>query len=102
MITYLFLLYSLIEREDMSTDPLSTFSTCEISDALVKLGSPHGGHIPDIHLMSSGPSVPKSIHGPAYTVQMVLASDDGAPKLEKHFVDTAEEGHIVVIAAPER
>jgi regulator of RNase E activity RraA len=85
----------------MSTSPLDSFSACEISDALIKLGSPHGGHIPDIHMLS--PSVSESqvkICAPAYTVQMVLASDQAAPKLSAHYVDTATPGSVVVIAAP--
>ncbi|KAG6375355.1 RraA-like protein [Boletus reticuloceps] len=68
---------------------MSAYSTCEISDALIKLGSPHGGHIPDIHVLS--PDRHARISGPAYTVQMVLASDQTAPRLAAHFVDTAPQ-----------
>jgi len=80
---------------------LATFSTCEISDALIKLSVPHGGHIPDIHIVSpesSNSSV--RICSPAYTVQMVLASDTTAPKPLSHFVDTAPAGSVVVIDVP--
>ncbi|KAI0665948.1 RraA-like protein [Trametes maxima] len=78
---------------------LAGFSTCELSDALIKLGTPHGGHVPDIHMLS--PSDPTTrLCGPAYTVQMVLGSDKAAPKLSAHFVDTAPEGSVVVINAP--
>lgn len=80
---------------------LVVFSTCEISDALIKLGSPHGGHIPDIHMLSPSDSTVR-LCGPAYTVQMVLGSDTSAPKLSAHFVDTAPEGSVVVINAPHR
>ncbi|KAF4567615.1 hypothetical protein EYR40_006616 [Pleurotus pulmonarius] len=79
---------------------LAAFSSCEISDALIKLGIPHGGYIPDINMVSPATSSDIRICGPAYTVQMVLASDKTAPKLEKHFVDTAPEGSIIVIDAP--
>ena len=87
-----------------STPPLSKFSTCEISDALIKLGVPHGGHIPDIHMLSPSPHTAGDMRicGPAYTVQMVLGSDTSAPKLSSHFVDTAPAGSIIVIAAPSR
>lgn len=83
------------------TSPLATFSACEISDALVKLGVAHGGHIPDIHALAPSPTA--SVCGPAYTVQMVLAStpESDAPKLAEHFVDTAPEGSVFVIDAPE-
>lgn len=80
---------------------LARFSSCELSDALIKLGLPHGGHIPDIHMLS--PSDPSTrICGPAYTVKMVMASDEAAPKLDKHFVDEATPNSVVVIAAPPR
>ena len=78
---------------------LSEFSACEISDALIKLGSPNGGHIPDIQLVSPSGSN-QTICGPAYTVQMVFSSDTSSPKLSSHFVDTAPAGTVIVINAP--
>ncbi|KAF8919916.1 RraA-like protein [Mucidula mucida] len=78
---------------------LATYSTCEISDALIKLGSPHGGYMPDINLISTLPA-DTTVCGPAYTVQMVLASDEAAPKLSAHFVDTATPSSVIVISAP--
>ncbi|KLO14291.1 RraA-like protein [Schizopora paradoxa] len=83
---------------DAGTHPLDSFSSCELSDALIKLGVLHGGHIPDIVCQLSGDDV--SVRGPAYTVQMVKASDTKSPKLEAHFVDTIVEGSVVVIQAP--
>lgn len=94
---------SSVESNVSSTSALVQFSTCELSDALIKLGVPHGGHIPDVYRQSSYEgSATERICGPAYTVQMVSASETNAPKLEKHFVDTAENGCIVVIDAPPR
>ncbi|KAL4251471.1 Ribonuclease E inhibitor RraA/RraA-like protein [Abortiporus biennis] len=78
---------------------LSTFSTCEISDALIKLGVPNGGHIPDIQQYSPSSSETR-ICGPAYTVKMVMSSDKSAPKLSAHFVDTVPNGSVIVIDAP--
>lgn len=89
----------------------SDFSTCEVSDALIKLGVPHGGHIPDIHCISphscsesGGPAaqgVPVRLCGPAYTVRMVFVSDCDAPKLQQgHFVDLAPEGSVAFVSAP--
>ncbi|KAG5734462.1 Protein dlpA [Termitomyces sp. T112] len=78
------------------TSPLVQFSTCEISDALIKLGLPHGGHIPDIgEMFACGRNC-----GPAYTVRMVDASNTIAPRLESHFLDIAPRGHFIVIEAP--
>ena len=80
---------------------LAGFSTCEISDALIKLGSPNGGHIPDIHMVSPSDATIR-VCGPAYTVQMVLGSNKDAPKLSAHFADTAPKGSVIVINAPPR
>ncbi|KAH9054736.1 RraA-like protein [Lactarius vividus] len=76
----------------------SDFSTCEVSDALLKLGVPQGGHIPDIHRISPLPDV--RLCGPAYTVRLVLASERDAPKLQGHFVDLAPEGAVAFVCAP--
>jgi hypothetical protein len=82
---------------------LASVSTCEISDALIKLGVPHGGHIPDVHMLSPSASASDvRICAPAYTVQMVLASDTSAPTVSQHFVDAAPAGSIIVIDAPPR
>jgi regulator of RNase E activity RraA len=89
----------------MSSTPvhsnLAAFSTCEISDALIKLGLSHGGYIPDISLVSPSPTADTKLCGPAYTVQMVMASDTEAPKLYSHFVDTSPSGSVIVIDAPQ-
>ncbi|KAF8070681.1 ribonuclease E inhibitor RraA/Dimethylmenaquinone methyltransferase [Lyophyllum atratum] len=82
-----------------SSSALVEFSTCEVSDALIKLGLAHGGYIPDISMMSPPTSGPR-ICAPAYTVRMVATSDATAPKLSAHFVDTAPAGSIIVIDAP--
>lgn len=91
--------------------PLDAFSSCELSDALIKLQVVSGGHIPDIvyalptsySTSESGShnDVPTSARGPAYTVQMVMSTNTDAPKLDKHFVDTAEpRGCVIVIDVP--
>ncbi|KDQ21641.1 hypothetical protein BOTBODRAFT_26073 [Botryobasidium botryosum FD-172 SS1] len=83
------------------SDKLAEYTTCEISDALIKLGVPHGGHIPDITMFSpSFDDTSVRICGPAYTVKMVPASDTSSPKLERHFVDSAPRGCVMVISAP--
>ncbi|KAG7098835.1 hypothetical protein E1B28_000739 [Marasmius oreades] len=74
---------------------LAAFSTCTLSDALLKLGVASAGHFPDI-VRFSGPK----ICGPAYTVKMVYATDKEAPKLDQHFVDTAPSNSVIVIDAP--
>ncbi|KAJ3999638.1 ribonuclease E inhibitor RraA/Dimethylmenaquinone methyltransferase [Lentinula boryana] len=74
---------------------LASFSSCEISDALIKLGVPSGGYIPDINHFSGKP-----ICGPAYTVKFVYSTETDAPKLSEHFVDTAPSGSVIVVEAP--
>ncbi|KAF7315402.1 hypothetical protein MIND_00054900 [Mycena indigotica] len=73
---------------------LISFTTCELSDALIKLGSKSGGFIPGITLRSEG-----KICASAYTVQMALASHD-SPPLSEHFVDTVPAGAAIVIDVP--
>ncbi|KAL0577016.1 hypothetical protein V5O48_004950 [Marasmius crinis-equi] len=75
---------------------LAAFSTCTLSDALLKLGISSAGHFPDI-VRFSGSS---RLCGPAYTVKMVYATDKDSPKLDKHFVDTAPPNSVIVIDAP--
>jgi regulator of RNase E activity RraA len=84
---------------------LAEFSTCELSDALLKLGVPHGGHIPDLSMISPSPlsisaNQPFRLCGPAFTVKMVHASEITAPKLQGHFVDLIPEGTVVFVASP--
>ena len=91
-----------VERNIIKT--LSGFSTCELSDALVKLKVPSGGHLPDIYRITtpspSGEDGSSTLCGPAYTVKMVLSSDTESPKLTSHFVDTAIQDSVIVIDAP--
>ncbi|KAK0546614.1 hypothetical protein OC845_004512 [Tilletia horrida] len=80
---------------------LREFSTCEVSDALIKLKVPHGGHIPGIDIFS-----PEHINGetrvcgPAFTVKMVNQKDKDAPKPAKHFVDASEPGSVMIVTCP--
>ncbi|GAA5992520.1 hypothetical protein JCM10908_000860 [Rhodotorula pacifica] len=74
---------------------IAAFSSCEIADALVKLGNSTGGYLTDLHQLSG--QAGRTIVGEAYTVEMVDSRDKEAPKLEQHFVDTAEPGTIVVV-----
>ncbi|KAI9317289.1 ribonuclease E inhibitor RraA/Dimethylmenaquinone methyltransferase [Dichotomocladium elegans] len=85
-----------------SLNALKRSSTCEIADAMLKLGHrPWGGYIPDIHMWS-----PKfcdgdtRIMGPAFTVKMVEKDNKTAPTPNVHFADAATEGSVMVISAP--
>ncbi|KAI8384870.1 RraA-like protein [Radiomyces spectabilis] len=81
---------------------LKKFSTCEIADAMMKLGQrPWGGYIPDIDMWSPKYCEGETrIIGPAFTVKMVEKDDTTSPKPSQHFADAAEEGSVMVISAP--
>ncbi|CAG8614650.1 2393_t:CDS:2 [Paraglomus brasilianum] len=76
---------------------LSKYTTCDISDALLKLSHPHGGFLPDLTPFSHTST---RILGPAYTVKLVPSSDVTSPKLGVHFTDTVPEGSVVFVSAP--
>ncbi|KAF7720925.1 hypothetical protein EC973_005771 [Apophysomyces ossiformis] len=81
---------------------LKRFSTCEIADALLKLGrGPWGGYIPDIEMWSPRYCEGDTrIIGPAFTVKMVHKNDTTSPSPNDHFVDAATEGSVIVVSAP--
>ncbi|KAI7874415.1 RraA-like protein [Lichtheimia hyalospora FSU 10163] len=81
---------------------LRRFSSCEIADALLKLGQrPWGGYIPDIEMWSPSYCDGNTrIVGPAFTVKMVERDNTTAPKPDEHFADAAPEGSIMVISSP--
>jgi len=93
----------------LTPHPLSVYTTCELSDALFKLGIISGGHIPDISLFSPSTSLSSSpaaaqvkICGPAFTVKMVSATDEEAPTPDEYFADAATQGCVMVVQAPPR
>ncbi|OWZ58734.1 hypothetical protein C368_00251 [Cryptococcus neoformans 125.91] len=82
---------------------LEELSTCEISDALIKLGVQTGGYIPDLHLYSPSDGQKVKVVGPAFTVQMVAENvqrENELPKSKEHFVDACPSGSVLVISAP--
>jgi hypothetical protein len=66
---------------------LSTYSTCDISDAMLKLGIPTGGFLPGLSLWSPHRQEgPTRVAGPAYTVKFVKNHQTNAPVLAEHYV----------------
>lgn len=66
---------------------LSTYSTCDISDALLKLGIPTGGFLPGVSSWSpQRQEGPTRVAGPAYTVKFVRNHQTNAPVLAEHYV----------------
>lgn len=79
---------------------LRNLSSCDCSDALLKLGVRHGGFL-------VGPTMwsPKRqegdtlVVGPAYTVQYAPL-DDPTPKLSHHYIDRVPHGSVIFISSP--
>jgi hypothetical protein len=69
---------------------LCTYSTCDISDALLKLGIPTGGFLPGLSLWSPHRQEgPTRVAGQAYTVKFVRNHQTNAPVLAEHYVRVA-------------
>ncbi|KAH8807399.1 ribonuclease E inhibitor RraA/Dimethylmenaquinone methyltransferase [Xylogone sp. PMI_703] len=82
-------------------DALSEFTSCDISDALMKLDVPYGGYLQGISMYSPERETgPAKIFGPAFTVHTVLESDTNAPTPAGHFVDAIPKGAVVYIQQP--
>ncbi|KAJ5087183.1 hypothetical protein N7456_010799 [Penicillium angulare] len=80
---------------------LGKFASCDIGDALVKLGIKHGGYLSGLSMYSpdrmSGPS---KIFGPAYTVRMVPTADKSSLSPPRHFADVIPKGSVVFVSQP--
>ncbi|PWN24694.1 RraA-like protein [Jaminaea rosea] len=73
-----------------------------ISDALIKLKHPTGGHIPSLSLVSPRDSVTAKLCGQVFPVRMVASSDKNAPpKPSTHFVDAAPKDSVMLVTAPD-
>ncbi|KAF9766966.1 hypothetical protein IL306_000531, partial [Fusarium sp. DS 682] len=74
---------------------------CDVSDALLKVGVPHGGFLPDLSMWSPlRQGGDRKLIGPAYTVKFVRNTQTNAPKLKEHHIDTIPKDHVVFISAP--
>ncbi|KAL1411293.1 hypothetical protein Q8F55_002244 [Vanrija albida] len=93
-------------QDNMAARALATklreLSTCEIADALLKLGVPSGGLVPDLKMYSplfeAGDT---RIAGPAFTVEMVPVAHPDKSKPAQHFVDGAPPGSVIFISTPQ-
>lgn len=75
---------------------------CDISDALLKLGHPSGGFLPDITMWSPRRQEGDTkVIGPAYTVKFVRNIHVNAPKLEPPYVSGYPEDRKEVDCAGE-
>ncbi|KAF2236535.1 RraA-like protein [Viridothelium virens] len=82
---------------------LESFTTCDVSDALLKLKIPHGGFLAGLTMWSpKRQEGPAKIIGPAYTVKYVRKNYDNEPKPPGHYIDTIPAGSVVFISCPPR
>ncbi|KAF2103189.1 RraA-like protein [Rhizodiscina lignyota] len=89
----------------MASDPiveeLKKFTTCDVSDALIKLKYPHGGFLPDITMFSpQRMDGDCKIVGPAYTVRYVRKTYDFEPSPTEHYIDGVPKGAVVFLSTP--
>ncbi|KAL4898061.1 ribonuclease E inhibitor RraA/Dimethylmenaquinone methyltransferase [Aspergillus ambiguus] len=78
---------------------LKKFASCDIGDALVRLGVPHGGYLSGLRMFSPGFMCTNSkLFGPAYTVRMVPAADKKSPFPTKHFADAIPKDSVVFVS----
>ncbi|KAK3309900.1 ribonuclease E inhibitor RraA/Dimethylmenaquinone methyltransferase [Chaetomium strumarium] len=90
------------DSEDRIVKALQEFTTCDVSDALVKLGLHHGGFLPGITLWSpQRQDGPTKIVGPAYTVQYAPA-EDPRPKWPSHYIDSVPPGAVILVTCSPR
>lgn len=79
---------------------LAQYTPCDVADALVKYGVPHGGYIPHLVQFSKPKAASEdsgSVSGPAYTVEYAPL-DDPRPAVKGGYIDSAPAGSVVVIA----
>ncbi|KIM89238.1 hypothetical protein PILCRDRAFT_813171 [Piloderma croceum F 1598] len=89
----------------MTQDPIATalhaFSTCDISDALLKLNQPHGGFLADLTLWSpKRQEGPTKVVGSAYTVKYVRHTKNSKTTESGHYIDSIPPGSVVFVSAP--
>lgn len=89
---------SIASYADKHTQALEQYTPCDVADALVKYGLPHGGYIPNLvqYSKNRAEAAPATAVGRAYTV-LYAPLDDPRPAVKGGYIDTAPAGAIVVI-----
>ncbi|KAL2037588.1 hypothetical protein N7G274_009701 [Stereocaulon virgatum] len=80
---------------------LRPFTTCDVSDALLKLSHPHGGFLSNLTMWSpKRQEGPTKIIGHAYTVKYVRKNHGTDPKPQGHYIDSIPPPSIIFISSP--
>lgn len=89
---------------DPIVEQLKQYTTCDVSNALVKLKHPTGGFLPGLTLWSPERQAGDTrIVGPAYTVRYAALSDPAPPDTPKptaHYIDGVPAGAVVFVSCP--
>ncbi|KAI1870713.1 uncharacterized protein JN550_004859 [Neoarthrinium moseri] len=86
--------------QDPIVQALQDYTTCDVSDALIKLKYRNGGFLSGLTMWSPQRQDGETkIVGPAYTVKYVALSDP-APKLATHYIDSVPPGAVVFVSCP--
>ncbi|KAK3355991.1 ribonuclease E inhibitor RraA/Dimethylmenaquinone methyltransferase [Neurospora tetraspora] len=87
-------------KEDLVVKALQQYTTCDVSDALIKLKYRNGGFLSGLTMWSPHRQEGATkIVGPAYTVQYVPL-DDPRPKHPTHYIDDVPKGCVIFVSAP--
>lgn len=85
---------------DPVVEQLKQYTTCDVSNALVKLKYRNGGFLSGLTLWSPERQAGDTrIVGPAYTVRYAPLSDP-APKHPTHYIDGVPAGAVVFVSCP--
>ncbi|KAL2271332.1 hypothetical protein VTJ83DRAFT_703 [Remersonia thermophila] len=88
--------------EDPIVEALRQYTSCDVADALVKLGVPDGGFLPGITMWSpQRQDGDTKIVGPAYTV-VYAPHDDPRSKWPSHYIDAVPAGSVVFVTSTDR
>ncbi|KAK0624603.1 RraA-like protein [Bombardia bombarda] len=86
--------------QDPTVEALQKYTTCDVSDALIKLKFRNGGFLSGLTMWSpQRQDGPTKIVGPAYTVQYVPLADP-RPKHPTHYIDSVPKGAVVFVSCP--
>ncbi|KAK4231152.1 RraA-like protein [Podospora fimiseda] len=86
--------------EDLIVKALQEYTTCDVSDALIKLKFRNGGFLSGLTMWSpQRQDGPTKIVGPAYTVEYAPLSDP-RPKYPTHYIDSVPAGAVVFVSCP--
>ncbi|KAJ4415510.1 hypothetical protein N0V82_007312 [Gnomoniopsis sp. IMI 355080] len=85
---------------DPIVEQLKQYTTCDVSNALIKLKYRNGGFLSGLTLWSPERQAGDThIVGPAYTVKYVPLGDP-APKHPTHYIDSVPAGAVVFVSCP--